>query len=480
LPDVFHVPVFQSNGSDSFLGEKTASRQKATSLCKVQIIRPTPRGSHADYFTSPICPNRALSKPQQKFLLSLFPTILLVVGKVNFTNLSRYSEWSEKTYRRQYSQPFNFIALNAQVIAEANCQSVTQIGVMDCSFIAKSGKKTYGLDWFYNGSADRSELGLEISVIAVVDVEARRGYSLSVQQTPAADSRKQRKAQSQSVSWQRLEQVRQTLQQLPPKSVSPPALTRIDHYLDQLKQTRPFLPPAVKYWAVDGFYSKKKFVDGVVELELHLISKLRVDADMRYLYKGEQKARGARRKYDGKVDLKDLSRLTVVEPLEAGLTLYTAIVWHVSLKRQIRIAALVDTRKAGRTGIALLFSTDVNLNAKQIVQYYQARFQIEFIFRDAKQFTGLGDAQTRNPQRLDFHFNASLTALNLAKYQEQLRQAQRDETAPATPFSMASYKRFAFNDHLLERFICQLELDPTLIKSHPNYENLRSYGIIAV
>jgi hypothetical protein len=90
----------------------------------------------------------------------------------------------------------------------------------------------------------------------------------------------------------------------------------------------------------------------------------------------------------------------------------------------------------------------------------------------------LCDAQTRSPQRLDFHFNASLTALNLAKYQQQLRQAQLNAEAPS-PFSMASYKRFAFNDHLLERFICQLELDPILIKSHPNYENLRSYGSIA-
>jgi hypothetical protein len=47
------------------------------------------------------------------------------------------------------------------------------------------------------------------------------------------------------------------------------------------------------------------------------------------------------------------------------------------------------------------------------------------------------------------------------------------------PFSMTSYKRVSFNDHLLERFISELGLDPTLIKSHPNYENLRSYGIIA-
>ncbi|MGB7414044.1 MAG: IS4 family transposase, partial [Thermosynechococcaceae cyanobacterium] len=34
-------------------------------------------------------------------------------------------------------------------------------------------------------------------------------------------------------------------------------------------------------------------------------------------------------------------------------------------------------------------------------------------------------------------------------------------------------------EHLLERFICMFELDPTLIKSHPNYEAIRSYGLIA-
>ena len=46
---------------------------------------------------------------------------------------------------------------------------------------------------------------------------------------------------------------------------------------------------------------------------------------------------------------------------------------------------------------------------------YRARFQIEFLFRDAKQFTGLCDCQARDQARLDFHFYASLTTLNLAK-----------------------------------------------------------------
>jgi Transposase DDE domain len=175
-----------------------------------------------------------------------------------------------------------------------------------------------------------------------------------------------------------------------------------------------------------------------------------------------------------------LTHFTLVETIEPGLNLYTALVWHVSLKRKIRLALLVDTRKADKTGYVLLFSTDVALDTKTMLDYDKARFQIEFIFRDAKQFTGLTHAQTRDPKKLDFHFNASLSALNLAKYDDQLRQAQVNSDGHSSPFSMASYKRVAFNDHLLERFISKLDLNPTLIKSHPNYESLRSYGIIAI
>ncbi|MEN9502304.1 MAG: hypothetical protein RI964_1589, partial [Pseudomonadota bacterium] len=36
---------------------------------------------------------------------------------------------------------------------------------------------------------------------------------------------------------------------------------------------------------------------------------------------------------------------------------------------------------------------------------------MELLFRDAKQHTGLCDCQATRKEKLDFHFNASLTAL---------------------------------------------------------------------
>lgn len=372
----------------------------------------------------------------------------------------------------------------------ATAATATVIGVMDASFCPKSGKHTYGLDWFYNGSASRTQKGLEISVIAVVDVAQQRAYTLSVQQTPATPPHLKPKRTSKphaqaKVSQAQILEIRASLDSLAPAPMKVPAsvsepMTRMDHYLNQLRNARARFPAELKYFAVDGAYSKQKFVEGVVSLGLEIVGKLRTDANMRYLYTGAQKPRGAQRKYDGKVILSNLSRFDWVEEIAPHLNLYTQIVWHVTLKRQIRLACLVDTRKPGRTGSVLLFSSDVNLDAKLLLSYYKSRFQIEFLFRDAKQFTGLCDAQTRAAQRLDFHFNASLTALNLAKYEDQCRHPARSDAPSATvPFSMSSYKRMAFNDHLLELFISKLALDPTLIKSHPNYENLRCHGIIA-
>ena len=81
------------------------------------------------------------------------------------------------------------------------------------------------------------------------------------------------------------------------------------------------------------------------------------------------------------------------------------------------MACISEVQANGKINNALLFSTDIHLPPEQIVKYYQARFQIEFIFRDPKQFTGLSDCQARHLPRLDFHFNASIIALNLAKYE---------------------------------------------------------------
>ncbi len=328
-----------------------------------------------------------------------------------------------------------------------------QVAAIDCSFVKKSGKTTWGIDSFYNGSAGKSEKGLEISVISVVDIDACQGYTLSVQQTAFTQRMPSKQVKTKSEAL---------------------VSKRVQGYLEHLKKTRPYFSNAVKYLVADSFYSKKTVVDGVVALELQLVSKLRIDANLRYCYMGIQKPRGAHRKYDGKVYLNDLSRMEFIGEVDEDVYLYSQIVWHISLKRQIRIVYLVNTSNSDKVRVALLFSTDINISPESLYSYYKARFQIEFIFRDAKQFTGLCDCQSRQESSLDFHFNTSLCALNIAKL-DQLPAQSEDDSEPLS-FSMATYKRQALNHHLLERFISMLDLDLTWIKSHPNYASLLQYG----
>jgi len=54
----------------------------------------------------------------------------------------------------------------------------------------------------------------------------------------------------------------------------------------------------------------------VTTLGLDVIGKLRCDADLCYVYTGKQKPRGRKRKYDGKVDLTDVSPMTLVSEIE--------------------------------------------------------------------------------------------------------------------------------------------------------------------
>ena len=102
-------------------------------------------------------------------------------------------------------------------------------------------------------------------------------------------------------------------------------------------------------------------------------------------------SRGRRsRKYDGKVSFQDLRRFTALGPLadEPHTECYTAVVWPHSLRRVLRLAVLVNRKDPDKVRYVVLTSTDVKWDAHTLLRYYQARFQIEFLFRDAKQFTG--------------------------------------------------------------------------------------------
>jgi hypothetical protein len=117
----------------------------------------------------------------------------------------------------------------------------------------------------------------------------------------------------------------------------------------------------------------------------------------------------------------------------------------------------------------------MELNPKLLLDYYRSRFQIEFIYRDAKQFTGLHDCQARGENKLNFHFNTSLTSINIAKVTHWLSVPKT--TRPA--FSMADIKTMYHNELLLNRFISVFGISANKLKNKNRIRELITYGTIA-
>ena len=114
------------------------------------------------------------------------------------------------------------------------------------------------------------------------------------------------------------------------------------------------------------------------------------------------------------------------------------------------------------------------MSATDILIYYRSRYQIEFLYRDAKQFTGLEHCQSRKEKRLNFHFNASLTAVSLAKAAHHLNIPKKDRKS----FLMFSIKAQYFNELLLNRFFDVFGIDPNSKKINSLIIPLKNFGKI--
>ena len=131
--------------------------------------------------------------------------------------------------------------------------------------------------------------------------------------------------------------------------------------------------------------------------------------------------------------------------------------------------------KGANVGHALLYSTDTGLDAMLVIKYYKARFQIEFFFRDAKQYTGLTDCQSCRKEAIHTQINASCAALNALKLEDR----KNKNTVVETVISIASCKRLKSNQHLMCRVFDGLGLSLNDEKVMDTYELLSSYGAIA-
>jgi DDE superfamily endonuclease len=399
---------------------------------------------------------KSIGKNKYNFLILLVQGFIGVMGKRTFRNLSRYIGVEEHTISRQMAKKVDFAAINIEMIISCREEGDIYALAQDGSFIPKSGEKSAGVDYHWNGTAGRSEKGQEVDGIAVIRIRngKKEGFAVSGKLSPANPIPfKERKK----------------------KGKDDP--TKIDAALEHLAEVAPKLSQLnIKHDAVDAFYAKAKYVNGSVKIGLHAISKLRKDARLFKPYTGPQKTRGRKRIYDKErikpADFKD--SIVTTDDKDEPIELRSCIAYSPSMKRMIKVV-LVQKMVGDRCGETLLFSTDLTQDTLQIYQLYAARFQIEFVFRDSKGFAGLTDCQSRDEHRINYHLNVSLLALNVAKLEDGVLQKRM---GLSHAFSMTNWMRKFHVEIIINRFISMFGLDLTLIKLNPLYDAMLSFGNI--
>lgn len=377
-----------------------------------------------------------LAKSFEKILIEVLKLFILIPGRVNFYQMERYGTHDEQTYRnnfeRRRSESVNWLKLNAAIARRYFGERGRWAIAIDPSYISKSGRKTPHIGRFWSGCAQAVKHGLEIMGIGLVDIDSNNCIMLRAHQTPGQ------------------------------KELALRNKSQVEHYIGVIKRYHKELLKMTNLIVADAYFSTSTFVEGIKKHGFCLVSRLRDNACLYYLYDGPRTGKPGRPKTKGekidlqKLDYKKMEKLEI-DGLEGNA--YTLMAWAKALKCKIRL--VIWQMPNGKR--KLFFSNDTTLTGEEVLKFYRTRFQIEFCFRDAKQFTGLTHCQARSTWKFDFHFNASFAAVNLAKV--MMKEIGMD-------YSMASFKSLMFNDYMTRRIFAASGYRPNQNKISKIFKDL--------
>jgi putative transposase len=297
--------------------------------------------------------------------------------------------------------------------------------VGDECVVTKSGKETYGIDHFFSGLVNKVVKGIAIFTLAVVDVNERRSYPLSVEQVIRSEAEKEAAKTKKKAKIKKDPNVPKKKPGRPKGSKNrdktqvdfTPELKRIQNMLKkQLEMLQGIV--TTHYLALDGHFGNNNALQMVLQCGLHLISKLRCDSALYFRYDGDQKKKGPHKKYGQKVDYRNIPNKYLVQKSTDGHIenhVYQAKMLHKEFAQPLNVVIITKTNlKTGACANVNLFSSDLELSWEKIIDYYSLRFQIEFNFRDAKQYWGLEDFMNTKEVPLTNALNLSLFMVNVS------------------------------------------------------------------
>ena len=330
--------------------------------------------------------------------------LLAMRGRVTMLNISRWTSQggSYRTIQRFFNTAIPWATICWMFFSRHLLDRESgYILAGDETVVAKSGDCTYGLSRFFSSSHGKAISSLSFLAVSLVSVNQRRSYPMVMEQIvrgdtssnpvvlvpeerddteTAAKSKRGRPKGSQNRNKDDV-MLSDTLKHLQ---------TMVMALLPQIRNLIP-----LRYFVLDGFFGHNNALQMAKHCRLHLISKLRRDAALHLPPTTPDAGRGRPRIYGDRFNPRHIEAKYCVSTDTLG-NLRTEV-YQIKL-RQKKFADLLNVVCILKTNLTtkqqshvLLFSSDLALDAVKMMEYYSLRFQIEFNFRDAKQYWGLED-----------------------------------------------------------------------------------------
>jgi putative transposase len=379
--------------------------------------------------------------------------MLAMTGRVTMLGISRWTAHggSYRTVQRFFATVIPWATL-FWLFFRAHLFDPSDVYLLagDETVATKAGKHTHGLDRFFSSLYGKSVPSLAFFTLSLISTKQRRSFPLAVEQvlrTPeeqaAARAKAAAKTASSAAPKRKPGRPKGSTTKAKTAADLTPELSRIQTMILQVMGRIGQLFP-LTYLVLDGHFGNNPALQMALSCNLALISKLRSDSALYLPYDGPYAGRGPRRIYGDKINPRGIPerferQTTVDDGIETRI--YQIEARHKTCAQLLNVVVIVKTNlKSKAQSHVILFSSDLALSFDKVIDYYCLRFQLEFNFRDAKQYWGLEDFMNTSPTAVTNAANLSLFMVNLV---ERLLQGVRQRQGECSVLDLKSHCRGA-------------------------------------
>jgi putative transposase len=362
------------------------------------------------------CLTPYVSKTTLRQLNHIVFAVLCIPDRVTMLSIARWTErgGSYRTVQRWYHTPLDWATILWTIVQVYLLKPDGEYLLAgDEVVISKAGEKTYGRGRFYSSLAQRPINSVSFVAVSLIEVQARCSYPLQVEQREPPMSSEE---PVEPPPKRKRGRPKGSKNHVKPTPQLTPDLTLLQGMIRGIMVR--IAPLTVRHIVLDGHFGNYPATYAVRATGLHLISKMRHDAALYWPYTGPKPRRGSTPRYGDKLNYDHLPVEALCHSViadEYRIDTYQLRAYHKSFSDVLNVVIVVKTHlKTGKQGHVVLFSTDIDLTADQIVDYYSLRFQIEFDFRDGKQYWGLDDFMNVKAVAVTNAVNLAFLMVNLS------------------------------------------------------------------